>query len=73
MPSSSFYLLLAFVYNNRWVPPWTWHRVEYIDKVLALTASLFHFRPVEFFKNHPMFAALLSPNLIKELMGFKLT
>jgi len=29
-----------------WVPPWTWHRVEYLENITALSASLFHFRPV---------------------------
>lgn len=77
-----------------WVPPWTWHRVDYRDPPLpaaaeagaedeeegrgrergggaSLAASLFHFRPMEFFRNNPLFAMLVIPNLIKELMGRK--
>ena len=87
-----------------WVPPWMWHRVDYIameahqekEKVeyieedctattggmvavatcrnsygAALAASLFHFRPVEFAQNNPLFALLVVPNLIKELIGAK--
>lgn len=56
-----------------WVPPWTWHRVEYLEGVTALTASLFHFRPGEFVRNNPTFAGLILPNLFKELLGVKTT
>jgi len=59
-----------------WVPPWMWHRVDYIDtsddataNEPALAASLFHFRPLEFGLNNPLFAILMVPNLIKELLG----
>ena len=59
-----------------WLPPWMWHRVDYIDtgdnataKEPALAASLFHFRPSEFGLNNPLFAILMVPNLIKELLG----
>jgi hypothetical protein len=56
-----------------WVPPWTWHRVEYIEDTVAIAASLFHFRPKEFVRNNPTFATLLIPNLVKEFLGTKLT
>ena len=59
-----------------WVPPWMWHRVDYLNIVNeatkaepALAASLFHFRPVDFLANNPLFAFLLVPNLVKELLG----
>ncbi len=50
-----------------WIPPWTWHRVDYIPGTVAFAASLFHFRPLEFFMNNPLFALLIVPNLIKEI------
>lgn len=53
------------------VPTWTWHRVDYDDGVLAIAVSLFHFRPFDFGFNHPTYAALLVPNLVKELFGLK--
>ena len=37
----------------------------------SLAASLFHFRPIDFCRNNPLFAMLVVPNLIKELMGRK--
>ena len=78
-----------------WVPPWTWHRVDYVvaenqkaednnneddnedddgdtkDRTVALGASLFHFRPVEFVTRNPVFALLLAPYLAGELLGTK--
>ena len=56
-----------------WVPPWAWHRVDYIPGVVSFAASLFHFRPMEFFRNNPLFATLILPNLVKELLGRKAT
>ena len=35
-----------------WVPTWTWHRVDYIEGVTALAASLFHVR-CEQIATHP--------------------
>jgi hypothetical protein len=55
-----------------WVPVWTWHKVDYIDsKDVALGASLFHFRPVDFWKNNPLYAFLIIPAMLMEVTGFK--
>eukprot|EP00667_Euglena_gracilis_P017867 EG_transcript_18893 len=48
-----------------WVPTWTWHRVDYLPGVLALSVSLFHFRPWPFLLNNPLHALTLLPNLVK--------
>lgn len=56
-----------------WVPPWTWHRVKYLENVTALSASLFHIRPLEMLRNNPLYSAAVVPNIIKELVGFKTT
>jgi hypothetical protein len=53
------------------VPTWHWHRVDYVPDVVAVTVSLFHFRPLEFVRNHPLYAALIVPNLVKEALGLK--
>ena len=53
------------------VPTWTWHRVDYVASVMSVTVSLFHFRPVDFARNHPLYAALIVPNLVKEALGLK--
>ena len=50
--------------DGLWVPPWTWHRVDYIPETVSLAASLFHFRPWEFFTNNKLFALLIVPNLV---------
>ena len=54
-----------------WVPPWTWHRIDYIPDTVSLAASLFHFRPSDFIINNPWFAIEIIPNLVKELFGWK--
>lgn len=55
-----------------WVPVWTWHKVEYIEsKDVALGASLFHFRPIDFWKNNPHYALLIIPAMLMEVIGFK--
>ena len=66
-----------------WVPTWTWHRVDYIpssasdhdgdddNDELAIGASLFHFRPVDFVRNNPIFAILILPAIVMELIGYK--
>ena len=66
-----------------WVPTWTWHRVDYSDIVLdndiyernnsrvALGASLFHFRPLDFVRRNPLYALLLFPYLVGEFLGSK--
>lgn len=53
------------------VPTWTWHRVDYLDQVVSVSVSLFHFRPLDFVWNHPLYAALIVPNLVKEALGLK--
>ena len=55
-----------------WVPPWYWHRVDYIDNGVSFAASLFHFRPYDFFLNNPLYSILVTPNLVKELLRFKI-
>ena len=67
------YEVITHAGDALWVPPWTWHRVEYLENITALSASLFHFRPLEYAKNNPLFAATVVPNLIKELVGLKTT
>jgi hypothetical protein len=54
-----------------WVPTWTWHRVDYVGDTqeIAIGGSLFHFRPGDFVRNNPLFALLIIPNLIKEVIG----
>jgi hypothetical protein len=97
-----------------WVPPWTWHRVDYVvedknrnevekdsdfdetdeangrsritcsatpdstssdddlqDSTVALGASLFHFRPLDFVRRNPIYALILAPYLLGELLGTK--
>jgi hypothetical protein len=53
-----------------WVPTWTWHRVDYLPGVSALSASLFHFR-VEQAAHNALYSALATPNVFKELIGWK--
>ena len=55
-----------------WVPPWTWHRVDYgRDGGPSVAASLFHFKPLAFLWSQPAFALAVLPNLAKELVGSK--
>eukprot|EP00429_Kryptoperidinium_foliaceum_P010133 CAMPEP_0176001962 /NCGR_PEP_ID=MMETSP0120_2-20121206/400_1 /TAXON_ID=160619 /ORGANISM="Kryptoperidinium foliaceum, Strain CCMP 1326" /LENGTH=230 /DNA_ID=CAMNT_0017334533 /DNA_START=1 /DNA_END=693 /DNA_ORIENTATION=- len=59
-----------------WVPPWTWHQVTYVsdpsaEGTVAMGASLFHFRPMEFISRNPLYAFLLMPFLIGEFLGSK--
>ena len=54
-----------------WVPTWTWHRVDYLPSDdMAIGASLFHFRPVDFVRNNPLFGLLILPAIFLELVGF---
>jgi len=41
------------------------------DHHLSIGASLFHFRPIDYFRRNPLFAILLIPSLIRELLGIK--
>mmetsp|Transcript_26105 Transcript_26105/g.41319 ORF Transcript_26105/g.41319 Transcript_26105/m.41319 type:complete len:341 (-) Transcript_26105:61-1083(-) len=54
------------------LPTWTWHRVDYIPGVTALTASLFHVRPRGLVFNNPLFAFVTLPNMLKEYIGLKM-
>jgi len=54
-----------------WVPTWTWHRVNYLPDKIAISSSLFHFRPKQFIFSNYAFAFLIIPNLIKEIAGLK--
>ena len=62
-----------------WVPPWTWHRVDYTDESskaesteerLSIGASIFHFFPILYIQTNPLFSILIVPNLIHELLGW---
>jgi hypothetical protein len=55
-----------------WVPTWTWHRVDYVPSPeIAIGGSLFHFRSLDFARNHPLFAILIIPALLLEVIGYK--
>lgn len=59
-----------------WVPTWTWHRVDYVtderaDSSVAMGASLFHFRPIDFIRRNPIYAVILLPYLVGEFIGSK--
>ena len=53
-----------------WVPTWTWHRVDYVPNVTALSLSLFHLRAEQLMK-HPLLTAAVLPALLKELVAWK--
>ena len=53
-----------------YVPTWWWHRVDYTFQE-SFTVSLFHVRVDQLLGNNPLFAAVLLPNLLKELIGWK--
>jgi hypothetical protein len=36
---------------------------------LSIGASLFHFRPIDFFRRNPLFALLMMPSMVRELAG----
>jgi Cupin superfamily protein len=57
--------------DGLWVPTWTWHQVVYeVSDEIAIGASLFHFRFVDFVRNQPLFAFLILPALVLELVGY---
>jgi len=62
------YDLITNAGDALWIPPWMWHRVDYIQDSIALAASIFQFRPLEFMTHNHLFAILVIPNLIKELL-----
>jgi hypothetical protein len=54
-----------------WIPTWFWHRVVYQESdEIAIGASLFHFRFLDFVRNQPLFAWFVVPALILELVGY---
>ncbi len=53
-----------------YVPAWWWHRVDY-ENCTSFTVSLFHLRFGQLLRNNPLFAFVLLPNLIKELLSWK--
>jgi hypothetical protein len=54
-----------------WIPTWTWHRVDYMEsKEVAIGASLFHFRAIDFFTHNPLFAILIVPAMLLELASY---
>jgi hypothetical protein len=54
-----------------YVPTWWWHRVDYLPDISSFTTSLFHVRFDQMLKHNPLYAAVVFPNLIKELIGWK--
>ncbi len=62
-----------------WVPTWTWHRVDYTTTAttddesedgIAIAGSLFHFRFYDFVTQNPLFAVVLFPAMLLELIGY---
>jgi len=54
-----------------YLPTWTWHRVDYNNGTsVSIGASLFHFRVGDFWMRNPLFAILIVPALIKEVVGW---
>lgn len=51
------------------IPPWEWHRVEYVEGPPTLSASLFHVRPRELVTNNLLYTAVVLPNMLKELLS----
>ena len=66
-----FYKAVTKAGDAMWVPTWTWHRVDYApSKEIAIGGSLFHFRPRDFVANNPLFAVMIVPALVLELIGY---
>jgi hypothetical protein len=70
VPSPQHYTTTTLAGDALYIPTWTWHRVDYDNDVLSVGASLFHFRVDAFVRNNPLFAVLIVPALIKELIGW---
>ncbi|CAB9524004.1 expressed unknown protein [Seminavis robusta] len=74
------YQVTTYAGDALWVPTWTWHRVDYTStssatsesdaggQQVAIAASLFHLRPPDFVAHNPLFAFLMVPSLIKEIL-----
>jgi hypothetical protein len=65
------YEVLAEKGDILYVPTWTWHRIQYLPDITAVSISIFEFVPSSFLRNNGMFAISLIPNLIKEVVGIK--
>jgi len=53
-----------------YIPPWTWHQVDYIPDEISFAASLFHLRPLDLVRSNALYSMLILPNLIKEISGW---
>lgn len=56
------------------VPSFWWHRVDYVPDSTSIGASLFHFRLQQILlesSHNRLYFALLAPNILKELVGWK--
>mmetsp|Transcript_12283 Transcript_12283/g.37080 ORF Transcript_12283/g.37080 Transcript_12283/m.37080 type:complete len:326 (+) Transcript_12283:93-1070(+) len=55
------------------IPPFWFHRVDYLDDDVALGVSLFHFRflPILLSLRNLFFFAITAPNIPKEVVGWK--
>jgi Cupin-like domain len=69
------YYAITQVGDAVWVPTWTWHRVDYTTRStshgdgVSVAGSLFHLRPKQMLSHNPLFALLVVPSLIKEVIG----
>jgi hypothetical protein len=54
-----------------YVPTWTWHRVDYLPNITAVSLSIFQFIPKDYLFRNSVYAFTLLPNLIKEAIGMK--
>eukprot|EP00466_Bigelowiella_natans_P017612 jgi/Bigna1/145885/aug1.105_g20593 len=74
-PSESSRFLRPKVLNKgdaMFLPSWTWHRVDYLPGITALSVSFFHVRIKDMFTNNPIFALATFPNMMKEFFGIKM-
>jgi hypothetical protein len=65
------YEVITYPGDAIFIPTWTWHRVDYLKECadLSIGASLFHFRVWDYLRRNPLFAILLVPALVGELVG----
>jgi len=58
-----------------WLPTWAWHRVDYATdddaESISIAASLFHFRPLSFVRNNPVFFSMILPAVFREAVGWQ--
>jgi len=57
--------------DTMFIPTWTWHRVDYLPGVTALSVSFFHVRPRGLVNRNPTYFLSTLPNMLKELFGIK--